>query len=255
MRKYRGVVLVLGVAALLGLMASEGRAAGVIHMTIDLGGGTTINVDTFRTGGSATSYGDVNLANLNAALAADGSAYQFTGLGGGSNNPGTALQGQLTLTGGIEIAAGTTNTNTTLIITETEGSFTNPSGTNGNLQSASSATYANQVAGPGQTAMSAYNATSTSSYTVNSSGLPPNAEGNQTSIGVNASVIPYSLTNVLSFSLVPQAGLDVTDQFGLTATLTASTIPEPSSVAIMLTSMPVGIVLMGYFRRRRTAAV
>jgi hypothetical protein len=63
------------------------------------------------------------------------------------------------------------------------------------------------------------------------------------------------MNNVLSFSLVPQSGLDVTDQFGLTATLTATSIPEPSSVAIMLTSMPVGIVLMGYFRRRRAAAV
>jgi len=237
-------------------MASEGRAAGVIHMTIDLGGGVTINVDTFRSGGSATSYGVVNLTNLNAALASDGSAYQFTGLGGGSNNPGTAMQGQLSLTGGIEILAGTTNTNTTLIITETEDSFTNPSGTNGNLQSASSATYANQVAGPGQTANSMYDAISTSLYTVNSTGInDTNAEGNKTSKAVDASVIPYMLTNVLSFSLVPQTGLDVTDQFGLTATLTASAIPEPSSVAIMLTSMPVGIVLMGYFRRRRTAAV
>jgi len=235
-------------------MAGEGRAAGVIHMTIDLGGGVTINVDTFRTGGTATSYGVVNLANLNQALANDGSAYQFTALGGGSNNPGTAAQGQLNLTGGIEILAGTTNTNTTLIITETEDSFTNPSGTNGNLQSASSATFANQAAGPGQTAMSSYNAISTNPYTVNSTGLnDTNAEGNQTSMNVNASVIPYSLNNVLSFSLVPQSGLDVTDQFGLTATLTATSIPEPSSVAIMLTSMPVGIVLMGYFRRRRAA--
>jgi hypothetical protein len=254
MRKHRGVVLVLGVAALLGLMASEGRAAGVIHMTIDLGGGTTINVDTFRSGGSATDYGTVNLQLLNAALAADGSAYQFTGLGGGSNNPGTAAQGQLNLNGGIEIVAGTTG-NTTLTITETEDSFTNPSGANGNLKSSSSATFANQVAGSGQTAMSSYNAISTSPYAVNSTGLPPNSPGNSTSLSVDASVIPYSLNNVLSFGLVPQSDLTVTDQFGLTATLTATTIPEPSSVAIMLTSMPVGIVLMGYFRRRRAAAV
>lgn len=258
MRKHRAIALVLGLAALCGLLASEARAAATISMTITLGNGDTIDVDTFRTGGSATDYGVVNLALLNSTLASDGSAYTFTAFGGGSNNAGTSTQGQLTMTGGIEILSTNTNTDTALTINETEGSFTAPSGKTGTLQSASSATFANQAAGPGQTATSDYNTITTSPYSVNSKGVnDTSGEGNQTSTSIPAWVTPYSLSNSLSFSLVPQTGLDVTDQYGLTATvntLAIAAVPEPSSVVLVLSSMPVGIGLAGYLRRRQRAA-
>lgn len=250
--------MILGLAALCGLLASEARAAATISMTITLGGGTVINVDTFRTGGSATNYGIVNLTNLNQALANAGSAYQFTGFGGGSNNAGTSSQGQLSLTGGIEILSTNTNTDFGLTIKETEGSFTAPSGKSGTLQSASSATFANQAAGPGQTATSAYESVTTNPYSVNSGGVnDTSGEGNKTSANIPAWVTPYTMSNSLSFSLVQQTGLDVTDQYGLTATvstLTIASVPEPSSVVLMLSSMPVGIGLVHYLRRRRRAA-
>jgi hypothetical protein len=46
-----------------------------IHMSIIASGGVLIDVDNFTTGGTSTSYGTVNLANLNAALANASSNY------------------------------------------------------------------------------------------------------------------------------------------------------------------------------------
>jgi hypothetical protein len=251
MARHRTRFLTLALVALIGLAATETRAAS-ITITIVLGNSDVINVGTFTTGGTATSYGTVNLTTLNAKLYSDGSEYQFSGLGGGSNNPGST-QGLLTLTGGIEIIPGSGHTGTGLTITETEGGFTSPSGTSGTLLSSSSATFANQAAGAGQTASSEYNTAPTAGpYNVFSTGLNPNSPGNSSSAPITAFVTPYSLTNTLSIGLTPSSAT-VTDQFGVTGTVVATAIPEPASLVMFLSGMPVPLAILVLLRRRRAA--
>src|SRR5262245_19059723 len=84
MRRHRRLMLSLALSFLVGVSATGARAAS-ISMTIDLSVGPTIIVDVFTSGGTATDYGTVNLALLNATLSAAGSAYQFSALGGQSN--------------------------------------------------------------------------------------------------------------------------------------------------------------------------
>jgi hypothetical protein len=251
MARHRTRFLALALSALIGLAATETRAAS-ITIAIVLGNSDVINVGTFTTGGTATSYGTVNLATLNAKLYSDGSEYQFTGLGGGSNNPGST-QGLLTLTGGIEIIPGSGHTGTGLVIVENEGSFTSPSGTLGDLLSSSSATFANQVAGAGQTASSEYNVAPTAGpYNVFSTGTNPNSPGNARSAFIPAFVTPYSLTNTLSIGLTPSTAT-VTDQFGVTAAVTTTVIPEPASLVMFLSGMPVPLAILVFLRGRRAA--
>jgi hypothetical protein len=250
MHKHRARFLVLALSALIGFAASEARAAS-ISMTITLGDSSTILVDSFITSGATpTSYGNVNLTLLNLSLAAHGSEYSFTGLGGGSNNAGDTL-GLLTLNGGIQIIPGSGHTLAGLTITETEGSFTSPMGPSGTLLSTSTGNFNSSTSGT-HDASSTYNATPTAGpYTVT-----PNALGNGSGGALSAIspfVTPYMLTNTISFSLVPSSTVRETDQFGVTARVSA--IPEPASVVMLLTGMPLPLaIVFGLIRRRRAEA-
>jgi len=250
MTKHRGKLWAFALMAVIGLAAGDARAAS-ISMTIDLSGGPPILVDLFTVGGTATDYGTVNLALLNAALAARGSAYQFSALGGQSNFPGTSAQGQLSVSGGIQIVAGTGG-DTFLKITETESGFTAPTGPTGTLMSSSTGNFTNQASGAGHTASSSFNATDTPTYSVLSSGLTPNPQGGTGSAAVAPVASLYELNNVITFGLTPQAGLNVVDSFGVTATITAA-VPEPASLVTMLMGIPFPLVVVGLLRRRALA--
>jgi hypothetical protein len=252
MTQLRRLLPVLALLAIIGPAAGNARAAS-ISMAIDLSGGPPIFVDFFVSGGTPTDYGTVNLALLNAALSAAGSAYQFSALGGQSNHPGTSAQGQLGLSGGIQINATGAGPDTFLRITETETLFTAPTGPVGTLLSSSSGNFTNEVKGDGHTASSAFNATSTPTYAVFSSGLLPNPQGGVSSKDTGPVSTLYTLTNVITFGLTPQAGLNVIDSFGVTAVLdpiAIASVPEPSSLALAGIAALAGL---GLWTRRRRA--
>jgi hypothetical protein len=251
MTKHRGKSWALALIALIGLSAGEARAAN-ISMSIDLTAGPPILVDLFTTGGTATDYGTVNLALLNAALAARGSAYTFNALGGQSNFPGTSAQGQLTMNGGIAILAGSGG-DTFLRITETETGFTSPTGPSGTLQSASAGVFSNQAAGSGHTASSSFNSTDTSTYSINSAGLALNGQGGAASTAVAPVATLYELNNVITFGLTPQTFVNVVDGFGVAARITAAAVPEPASLVTMMMGLPFPLVIVGLLRRRALA--
>jgi hypothetical protein len=253
MTMHHGKSWALALIALIGLSAGEARAAN-ISMTIDLSSGPPIIVDLFTTGGTATDYGTVNLALLNAALTARGSAYTFNALGGQSNFPGTSAQGQLTISGGIQISAGSLG-DTFLKITETETGFTSPTGPSGSLQSASAGVFSNADAGTGHTASSAFNGTSTPTYSVLSTGLSLNGGGGASSAGVAPVASLYSLTNVITFGLSPKPFLNVVDGFGVAARIEAAAVPEPASLVTMMMGVPFPLVIFGLLRRRALARI
>jgi hypothetical protein len=58
------------------------------------------------------------------------------------------------------------------------------------------------------------------------------------------------LANVITFGLTPQAGLNVVDSFGVTATISPSAVPEPASFVTMLMGVSFPLVTVGLLRRR-----
>jgi len=251
MVKLRRGFFSLALIALVGIMAGEARSE-VISMTIDVTGGSVL-VDLVATA-TPNSYNvdAAGLASINSSLAALGSQYQFFGLSGSSNFPGDATQGQLILTGEIH-SVGTAGSDAFLKITETETNFTSPTGPSGTLNSSSTGNFTNQPAGAGHDALSMFNSTTAGPYSVLSSGTPV---GNGTGMA-NAAVSPvstlYTLTNVITFGLAHAGATspDIVDSFGVTATVTA--IPEPASIVMFLTGMPLPLVVVGLLRRRRRA--
>jgi len=274
MLKDRRLLLSLALSALVGLKASECRAE-TISMTLSVtGAGSALVLDGLAgvTAG-ATSYNVSGTAGpgnypgtgaftaINAYLAANGSIYQFTALGGASNFPGSPLPANLTVTGEIHAVA-TGGTNAGLTLTESEHGFTNPSaGTPATLTSSSSGNFTNANPGTGHEANSSIGTptTSTPSYTVlsTSTAVNPGVNTGPRSVAVGSTPTLYTLTNIITWGVSapglnkpPAGGADVIDQFGVTAQVNA--IPEPASLVVFLTGMPLPLaVVFGLMRRRR----
>jgi hypothetical protein len=252
LRLRKHLRLCLGVGLLLSTLAGTTRAEMITMTITDTSG--SIPVDIFATPGPTTYNVDAaGLFQINSVLALQGSEYQFFSLGGSSNFPGNAAQGNLVLTGEIHAVVGG-GSDSFLQITESEDTFTSPTGLLGNLLSSSTGNFTNEVAGFGHTAASLFNATSTPTYSVLSSGTIVNPEGGFGNASMSPVSTLYTLTNVITFGLSPAGVNDVVDSFGVTATIGANAIPEPSSVVLLLMGAPL-VVVLGMTRRRRRVLV
>jgi hypothetical protein len=250
MTKLRGLLFGLAMCGLVGLTGSQVRGES-ITMTIDVTGASFL-VDAVATPGATTySVDAAGLLAINGFLTSNGSQYQFVSLGGSSNFPGSSSQGNLVLTGEIHSVVGG-GSDAFLKITESESDFTSPTGPSGTLMSSSTGNFTNQPGGAGHTASSAFNATSTSTYDVFSATTDPNPAGGMASVGIAPVSTLYTLTNVATFGLAAASTNDIVDSFGVTATVTA-VVPEPASVVMLLTGMPLPLVVVGLLRRRRRA--
>jgi hypothetical protein len=256
-RHHRGLFLGLALSALIGLSATQAQAETIV-MTVQVGGGPVVDLTTFGGVGTANGYtmDATAIANLNAFLTTSGSEYQFsstgaTTLGGISNFPGGTL-GALALTGSI-ISNGPGNSVLTLV--ESEGGFTSPTGALGILASSSTGNFLNQAAGSGHTASSAFNGTSTPTYSVLSVGGTVGGVTTRVSTPVAPVTTLYTLTNTITFGLTPgNAANPVADGFNVVSAIGAAAVPEPASLVMMLTGIPVPMVMLGWLRRRRRAA-
>ena len=76
------------------------------------------------------------------------------------------------------------------------------------------------------------------------------------SVGIGAVGVGYSLSNHFVISLdAATATTHGTDSFAGTVVLTASGVPEPASVVMLLTGMPLPLaIVFGLIRRRRVEA-
>jgi hypothetical protein len=238
----------------MGVLGGRESRAEMITITV-VANGVTIPVDPLIiSGATSQDYGTVDLTTLNALLSGAGSAYQFSALGGNSNWSGDPSGGTLNLSGGIFIPAGGSGS-TSLTITESEDGFISPSGATGTLTSSSTGNY--NDAGPGNShdANSSWNKITTPTYTVASLTGGTDPEKGSSSAAIPAFVDPYKLTNFISFSLVPTANTQPTDDFGVNAKVVASgTIPEPPSVVMMTLGMPLLLCVAWLLRRPRAVA-
>jgi hypothetical protein len=263
MNGHRGGFFCLALGALLGLSAGQAQAE-TISMSISVGGGAFVDLSTFGGVGTAQGYAmDASALGALDTFLAGNSIYQFsttgaTTLGGTSNFPGST-QGQLNLTGTIFSVRGTDATHSaSVVLVETEASFTAPTGQHGTLTSSSAGNFINQPAGAGHTAQSVLNATTAGPYDVSSS-----ATGGNVGMGGMNATLPsptpsvYTLTNQITFALAGgSTATPVTDAFSVNAlvTTTGGVIPEPASWVLMLTGIPIPLVLIGMLRRRQASA-
>lgn len=262
MRRHRRVFLGLAMSALVGLM-TDGARAETITLTITANGvpivisgppGSPASLVTSSTSQSL----QINTANLNTALTAAGSHYQFSDLGVVSNWPGTSgTTGAFLKTAGtLILGAGLTPDATPLTIVVTEDGFTAPIGSNARLTVTSNANYAGAPAGSTQTNTGSYNAVLLNSPlptgVLTSTGTNTNNPSGNASVGIGTTTTGFTLDNRLAFSLLSNPSSNAADAFAITAQV--QSVPEPESLALILTGMPVTLVVMGLLRRRRRAS-
>jgi hypothetical protein len=246
MKKHRVAFLALGLAALIGLSTSEARA-GNVTLTLSWTGGTTGAIDftsPFAQLGSTADSLTIDTTVLNAFLGGNGSNLQFSTLSADSNNPGSAVGAVLRETGNV-IISGAGGDNTISIVASQDG-FMSPSGSGALLQ-ASSANFTGTILST-QDSSVALDGTTTSSPTFTGSG------GFDThAVAASGNAAGYTLTSTSNITL---SGLvtNSSDQFSNKAVFTAAAIPEPASIIMMLTGMPLPLVVLGLLRRRRAAA-
>jgi hypothetical protein len=238
MRKCRGVLLGLALSALIALGGNQAQA-GPIILTVDLGGTVIFTATSVAPDQSVSA----NLLALNTALAAHGSAYQFTSLSATSNFTGAStafLQTNAQLN-----TSGTGTTAVSLSIDTTQTGFLSPVGPGGQLLST--------LAGDSSTTT-----TGTNNYTSDYQGTMSSATLTYTPPGVFSGTAPllsvgtvpsgFELSNHFVITLAKTAG--ASEGITGTATLTAA-VPEPASLVMMLSSLPVPFVVMGLRRRNR----
>jgi len=183
--------------------------------------------------------------------------FNIVGLTASSNNPGANNPEGATLSLGGHVQRITGGGPATLTITAYQTDYTLPSGPIATLISGTSSTFSNVPGGSTQTFQSWYNPTSPATPPA-PFGIPAplivlpiagtNGLGGNTSLGGLPGSSSFSLTNQIVLTLGGATGTTRPDVvFGGTTQVLA--IPEPSSVILLGTFLPIGVVLLRRFRR------
>ncbi len=277
MRKRLGHLALCAVLGVLLVTAGvgEAKAAFVFEITVTVTDNTTHTTTTF---GPILSTGADNTAPVSAqqtsfivsgAFDTSASGVALTGLGASSNNPGSTL-GTLKITGLGQVEPGSTDNYTVTIVTSETG-YSFPGGTAAHLTASDSNTVTSTTASTPttQSFASYYSPTNTVNDTTGPSAVAPTISIGATGLGSNTSgmsptaatnflgyVQPYALTNVISFTITGNGtgtstvNTNSSDQF--TGSTVLSSVPEPASLVVFLTGMPLPLaVVLGLMRRRR----
>lgn len=247
MKRHRGLFLGLALSALVGLSASQAHAE-TISLAVTFTG--TSGLQTYTQTGSGTSMSTI-LTALNTQLATAGSAYSFSSLDVTSNNPGT-----FTADGGYLKVGGTLNAlvspglTGTISIVATEDGYTAPTGPVGTLLASSTTNYSSALSGSSEVFTGQFNSTMAApqSYAL----LGTASSSMNVPKGIGAVATGYVLTDTLALSLGHNTVSQASNTFSGTSMVTA--VPEPASLVMMLTGMPLPLVVLGLLRRRRRAA-
>jgi hypothetical protein len=243
MQKHRGLLMSLVVGALLGFGNNQAEAGS---LTFDFYyNGTLIDTVTNPTGGvvSGQTLGGVNTALHNAH-----SAYSLTQLTATFNTVGDNVT--LATAANLKIVAGTNLTTGTFKIVAVESDILTPTGMTGTLNSAFSGTYTSIKVGT-SSFYGDYLSTATPTLSGNAATSPAFSDTSPDQ-SVSMVVPGYSLSNTTTFAgLSKVTGATV----GATGTVSLTAVPEPSSVVMLLTGMPLPLgIVFGLIRRRRARA-
>jgi len=239
-----------------GFGALEARAE-TLTLSVFAGTDTTAPAIYSVAGGSTAVSADTGILNGNLAAAGFG-AYSFSNLGGSSNNPGSSATGDqggafILTSGNLSVSPGGSGESTPITVVLTEGGFVLPTSSPSLVESGTvnfaGATGSLDSAGVLTDATGA--ATTVSIPTLTETSSPPSSSGS-TSPGTY--VTPFTLDSQTTLVLDAATGLNGSNGFSQKLQLTAGAIPEPASLVMMLTGMPLPLVVVGLLRRRRAAA-
>jgi hypothetical protein len=247
-------VAALGV--LLALVATEARA-GSIEIILSVSAGPTIVI---LSGGPLDASGGVNPDSitvntqaLNTLLLGTGLA--FDTLGASSNNPGAA-NATITQTG----EATTTGPAVSFTTVAVQTDYNSPVGASGSMQSSASTTLTNTTAGDSTTFQSWYDGTNTGAMTIPSPLLAfvstgPDAQSDSASAALTPLtpfVTPFALVNEIGVTLAANP-TSPTDQFTGSTVVTAASVPEPTSFALLGIGMTGFLAFRRFFKRPAVA--
>jgi hypothetical protein len=275
MRKLLGRLVPCAVLGVLLLTAGvgEAKAAFVFEITVTITDNTTHTTTTFgpidSTGpnNAVTGAGQQTTFQVLPAFDTSASGVALSGLIATSNNPGST-NGTLRITGTGQVVPGSSD-NYTVTITTSETGFTSPSGAAGTLTASHSNTVTSTTAATTLYFASYFPPTTTindtththataSTIIVPATGLGSNLSGSSPTASTIFSpfVTPYALTNVLSFTLsgngTGSTGVNTNSSNQFTGSTVVSVVPEPASLVVFLTGMPLPLaVVLGLMRRRR----
>lgn len=241
MQRHRGLLLGSAMAALLGFMGSQAQAS-TVTISVDLGG-TVIYSTT----------GAVNITALNTDLKNAGSAYQFAPNGLTATATGTATTAGLSSSGSVSVIS-TGSTTPTLSVDVVETGILAPTGFKGSLAGSASDTYT-QVPSGSTSFYGDYNTTTvTPTFTLAAAGTNGGGTTFPAAPVAGPVVSGYSLSNHFVISLSSATATSKgTDAFSGGVVLT--TVPEPASVVMLLTGMPLPLaIVFGLIRRRPARA-
>jgi hypothetical protein len=227
--------------ALTGLMANRADA-GSIALSVDLNGVVIFTATSSPPDQSVSAV----LTAVNAALGSHGSAYRFTALSAQSNFTGAA-DGSLQTTFQLN-TSGAGTTAAVLSIDTVQSGFLSPTGPEGVAVSTAGGSY-NTASGSlsytsdyqgANTPTLVFPVSDTNSYSGTTGAIP---------IGT----IPtgYQLSNHFLISLAKGPSVFLGGTGGIVVT---SAVPEPASMVMLLTGLPVPLVFMGLLRRRKAKA-
>jgi len=249
MRRHRGFLYGLALMALSGLMTNRADA-GSIELSVDLGGVVIFGPIASASPDRQITLTAAQLSTINGTLSSDGSAYRVTGLSAGSNFNGGAT-GFLQITAQVAVLGTVGTTTLPLSFDATQTGFLSPIGTSGTIRNAEGGSNSS-------------NATGTISYTgdfqaVNSPTLSSTLGSSgsfSTSNGPSPIVGGVPSGYELSSHIVVNMGDVLTSTAGVTGTttVTASGTPEPATLVMLVTGLPVPLVFMGLLRRRKAKA-
>jgi hypothetical protein len=278
MTTHRRLWLGLGFLALFGLSGSHAQAGTLTVVltwgpspsdTLTIVGGGGFATDSVTNGIESLTF---NTQVLNQHLASNGSNLTFAAGSGVSDNQPSATQSSgatLTSTGQLNLTGTSAGGANSMTIQAFLTDYSTPTGTSGMISSSASATFTNSAIGDTQTFNSWYNndnspggmllpsglVTYTSTNTTTNNGQPSIPISGTTTAAISPFVTPFSLTNTITVSLTPTGKSGQSDQYSGTTLVTASgtVIPEPASIIMMLTGMPVPMIVLGMLRRRKAA--
>jgi len=254
MKKLPGLLLQLGLFAFAALGASEASAAPMT-LTVFLNG-----TSVYSATGTTTQGVTADTAALNTDLGTSG--YSFTSLAGASDFPGTTgpVGGYVSVAGNVSRTGGDGGL---LQIVVSQSGFTAPtSGAVNTLLGTATAIYSGTTAATSvQTTQGNFTDSSSPPVNVNtplitqlSNGTTSDAHANSLTSTVPTYVVPYTLTDTTTITLTQRAGSPANDVFTGKVSITSIGVPEPASLVMMVTGMPLPLVVMGLLRRRRAAA-
>jgi hypothetical protein len=175
----------------------------------------------------------------------------------------------LNVGGSASVVAGNTDSYTVTITASFSG-YTTPTGATALLTQSESNTYSYTNGSNNQLFQSYYDPTNTLNHptiftpgqqsialSATGAATQSGSQNNPNSYSIASYHTPYALTETITINLTGNnlyGSNNATDGFHGSATITAAAIPEPASIVMMLTGMPVPLVILGMLRRRRRAA-